>query len=252
MEFTTRQEGAPAPHPEAIAKLRKQSAQLNQVSANLKERDRTLFDMCTRALERSDMLRAKIYANELSRVRQLKKVISQSQLVIDCVTIRFESFIELYNLFIELKPVSKVIQEISVDVRGVIPQFTAELEQLLSVTNETLLSSRLDLSQPSLEQALSASSQESQDILKEVSELVEGNIKSSFPEPPIKVTQRVVERPMEVFAYEPASRQAEAQRQPHGDGASRSEDWSVLSDDVVKMLDDLNARSRVRMEECVA
>jgi len=251
MEFTTRLEGAPAPHSETLAKLRKQSAQLNDVSANLRRRDTALMDMCTRAIERSDMLRARIYANELSRVRQLKRMISQSQLVIDCVTIRLENFMELSNLVAELRPVSKVIEDISVDVRGVIPQFTSELEQLLSVTNETLLSSKIDLSQPSLEQALSASSSESQDILREVSELVEGNIKTSFPEPPIRIIQSVLERPLEAFAYEPPSRGTEVQRQ-HGECAPGSDDWSVLSDDVVKMLDDLNTRSRVRVEECVA
>lgn len=208
--------------------------------------------MCTRAIERSDMLRANIYANELSRVRQLKRVISQSQLAIDCVTIRLENFMELYNLVTDLRPVSKVIQDISVDVKSVIPQFAAELEQLFSVANETLLSSSVDFSQSSLEQALSVNSCESQDILREVSELVEGNIKNSFPEPPIKTSQKIFERPLEVFAYGQAPSQVEAQRQSHKDSVSKSSDWSVLSDDVVKMLDDLNARGRVKMEECVA
>ena len=252
MEFTTRQGEALAPRPETIAQLKKQSAQLDQVSANLKERDRALFDLCARAIERSDMLRANIYANELNRVRQLKRMISQSQLAIDCITIRLENFMELYNLVTDLRPVSKVIQDISGDIKSVIPQFAAELEQLFSVANETLLSGSVDFSQPSLEQALSASSQESQDILREVHELVEGNIKSSFPEPPLKTPQRVLERPLEAYAHEQAPRQVEVQGPSHKDSVSKSSDWSVLSDDVVKMLDDLNARGRVKVEECVA
>jgi len=250
LEFTSHPRESLLPRPETLAQLKRHSAQLDKVTAKLRERDRTLFDLCAKAIERSDMLRANIYANEMNRVRQLKRVITQTQLAIDCIAIRLESFMELYNLVTDLKPVAKVIQDISSDVKNVMPQFAAELEQLYSVANETLMGSSVDFSQPSLEQAFSANSKESKDILREVSELVEGNIKSSFPEPPIKAPQRILERPLEAFAYEHAPRQVEVHG-PSSKGAA-SGDWSVLSDDVVKMLDDLNASGRVKMEECVA
>ena len=252
MEFTSHLRESLLPRPETLAQLKKHSAQLDQVTGKLRERDSALFDLCAKAIERSDMLRANIYANELNRVRQLKRVISQSQLAIDCIAIRLENFIEFYNLVTDLKPISKVIQDISSDVKNIIPQFASELEQLYSVANETLMSSSVEFSQPSLEQALSANSQESQAILREVHELVEGNIKNSFPEPPIKAPQRIHERPVEAVAYSYNLRPVPVQAPLKSTTSDNSGDWFVLSDDVVKMLDDLNSRGRVKMEECVA
>jgi division protein CdvB (Snf7/Vps24/ESCRT-III family) len=91
MELISRRQQTLVPRPEAINQLKKHSAQLNQVNGKLRERDRVLFDLCAKAIERSDMLRANIYANELNRVRHIRKMLTQSQLAIDCIAIRLET-----------------------------------------------------------------------------------------------------------------------------------------------------------------
>jgi len=188
MELISRRQQTLVPRPEAINQPKKHSAQLNQVNGKLRERDRVLFDLCAKAIERSDMLRANIYANELNRVRYIRKMLTQSQLAIDCIAIRLENFLDLYNLVTDLKPVTKVIQDVSSDVKKVMPQIAAEMEQLSMVANDTLIQSSVDFSQPALDLAFSTTSRESEEILKEVSDLVEGNLKNSFPEPPPKAT----------------------------------------------------------------
>lgn len=236
------------PTPESVNELKRQSMRLEQVNSKLRERDRTLFEMVGKAVQKKDTARAQIYANELSRVRHVKQIITQSQLAIDCITIRIENFLDLYQVVQEMRPISECVREVSADVQKVMPQFAAGLEQLNEVASDTLMQTKIDFSQPSLDGMFSVKSQESADILKEVSNMVENSLHESFPEPPIAVAPKVASRQAEAIAYgyEPtfATRTTQASEQMN--------DWSMLSDDVVKMLDQIRAKGPLKMEEIVA
>ncbi len=234
------------PTPESINDLKKQSLRLDQVNSRLRERDRVLFDMVGKAIQRKDTARAQIYANELARVRHVKQVLAQSQLAIDCITIRLENFLDLYNVVQEMKPISQVVREVSADVQKVMPEFAAGLEQLNNVATETLQQSSVDFRQPALDEIFGVKSQESADILREVSSMVESSLHESFPEPPVSMAPRMAEAPVETADLGYRSTFAANREDP-----AMTQDWSVLSDDVVKMLDSLNLKNR-RMEEALA
>lgn len=236
------------PTPESINELKRQSMRLEQVNSKLRERDRTLFEMVGKAVQKRDTARAQIYANELSRVRHIKRILTQSQLAIDCITIRLENFLDLYNVVQEMKPISEVVREVSADVQKVMPEFASGLEQLNTVASETLMQTSIDFRQPALDEMFSVKSQESADILREVSGMVENSLHESFPEPPIAVAPKVAERQTEAVAYgyEPTFAPRMAQM------SEQTNDWSMLSDDVVKMLDQIGAKGRVKMEEIAA
>lgn len=236
------------PTPESVNELKRQSMRLEQVNSKLRERDRTLFEMVGKAVQKKDTARAQIYANELSRVRHVKQIITQSQLAIDCITIRIENFLDLYQVVQEMRPISECVREVSADVQKVMPQFAAGLEQLNEVASDTLMQTKIDFSQPSLDGMFSVKSQESADILKEVSNMVENSLHESFPEPPIAVAPKVASRQAEAIAYgyEPTFATRTTQASEH------MNDWSMLSDDVVKMLDQIRAKGPLKMEEIVA
>jgi division protein CdvB (Snf7/Vps24/ESCRT-III family) len=236
------------PTPESINDLKRQSMRLEQVNSKLRERDHNLFEMVGKAVQRKDTIRAQMYANELSKVRHVKQVVAQSQLAIDCITIRLENFLDLYQVVKEMKPISECVKEVSADVQQVMPQFAEGLSQLNQVASETLMQTSIDFRQPALEGMFSVKSQESADILKEVSNMVENNLHESFPEPPIAVAPKVETRQVEAIAYGYEPTFTSRQSQP----AEQTNDWSMLSDDVVKMLDRINAKGKVRMEEIIA
>jgi division protein CdvB (Snf7/Vps24/ESCRT-III family) len=236
------------PTPESINELKRQSMRLEQVHSKLRERDRTLFEMVGKAVQKRDTARAQIYANELSRVRHIKQVITQSQLAIDCITIRLENFLDLYQVVQEMRPISEVVKEVSADVQQVMPQFASGLEQLNMVASETLMQTTIDFRQPALDGMFSTKSQESADILKEVSNMVENSLHESFPEPPIAVAPKVISSQAEavIYGYEPTFTPRMVQ------ASEQTNDWNTLSDDVVKMLDQISSKGRVKMEEIVA
>ncbi|MCX6649844.1 MAG: hypothetical protein NTV61_10745 [Candidatus Bathyarchaeota archaeon] len=217
---------------------------LEQANYALMERDRVLFKMVGEAVQRRDSPRAQIYANELSRVRQIKRIISQSQLAIDCITIRLENFLDLYQVVNEMKPISEVVKGVSAEVQQVIPQFSTVLEQLNEVASEALLQSTIDSRQPSLKEVFSVRSPEGAEILREVSHLVENNLQESFPEPPVASTTRETE------AITCAS---EVISSPYiSNSSDEANHWGELSDKVVKLLDRIESKRRTKMEEAAA
>lgn len=236
------------PTPESVNELKRQSMRLEQVHSKLRERDRTLFEMVGKAVQKKDAARAQIYANELSRVRHVKQVINQSQLAIDCITIRLENFLDLYQVVQEMRPISECVKEVSADVQKVMPEFASGLEQLSAMASETIMQTKIDFRQPALDEMFSVKSQESADILREVSNMVENSLHESFPEPPIAVAPKVASRQAEAvgYGYEPTFASRTVER------SGQTNDWSMLSDDVVKMLDQINAKGQLKMEEIVA
>ncbi len=76
--------------------------------------------------------------------------------------------------------------------------------------------------------------------------MVESSLHESFPEPPVSMAPRMAEAPVEAADLGYKSTFAANKGDP-----AITQDWSVLSDDVVKMLDSLNLKNR-RMEEALA
>ena len=246
MNILNRQQSIP-PTPESVNELKRQSLRLEQVNSKLRERDRVLFDMVGKAIMHKDSTRAQIYANELSRVRHLKRVIAQSQLALDCIAIRLENFLDLYTVLQEMKPISQVVREVSVDIQKVLPQFAAGLDQLSQVASETLQQTSINFKQPTLDEVFGVKSQETSDILKEVSNMVESSLHESFPEPPVSMSNIATDQRLESisYGYEPTFKVSKAQE-------NSAADWSTLSEDVVRMLDEFNSKEKYKAEEIMA
>jgi len=228
---------------ESLNELKQLSLQFEQSNTKLQERDKVLYGLIGKALRNKDTLRANMFANELARVRHLRRVFSQSELVIECISIRMENLFDLYNT-IQMEPISQVIRDIIGDVQGVSPEFMSGLEQLTKLASDTLKQTTIGFQQPALDEIFVAKSPESIEILKEVSNEIESCLQESFPEPPITETE-MVEKQGEAVAYGYEDTFTPRKNQV----ADASNDLSMLSDNVVKMLDSFNAKGRPKTEE---
>lgn len=233
---------------ESLYELKKQSALFDQSTYKLDLRDKALYKMIGDALRKKDTLRANMFANELTRVRHLKRVMSQSQLVIDCMTIRMENLLDLYNA-IQLEPISQVIKEVVGDIQSVSPEFVAGLEQLTRLASDTLKQTTIGFRQPALDEIFSAKSPESVEILKEVSKAIESCLQESFPDPPMKESPVTAAPPLEAIAYGSESRVQPTFSNKKANVTESSNDWDILSDDVVKILDSFNSKERMKMDD---
>ena len=231
---------------ESLNKLRQQNQVFELSNSKLKERDIVLYDMIGKALRKKDTLRANMFANELVRVRHLRRVFSQSQLVIECMTIRMESLLDLYNA-IQMEPISEVIKEVIGYVQGVSPEFVSGLEQLTRLASDTLKQTTISLNQPALDEIFITTNPESTAILKEVSAAIESCLQKSFPEPPVSESS-VGEKGVEAIAYD-----SEPTFAPKKAVVSNtSNDLTVLSEDVMKILESFGSKDREKIEETLA
>jgi division protein CdvB (Snf7/Vps24/ESCRT-III family) len=241
---------------QSISILRLHCAKLDQIIVRLRNRDAALFEMCASALKRFDVPRAKIYANEMVRIRALFKIISQTQLAMECIIIRLENFLDLQGVISDLKPLSKMISEVSREVSRTMPELSMEMEQLTNLINDTLSQTTIDFSQPILDiSSITAGTAESEEILKEVSTMVERSLRESLPEPPstavavpVSITQPRGEAEGIPIRMDKLTRGREGQPIRV---ASYARELNLLPEEVSRILTDLDAKGKVRMEECV-
>ncbi|MGQ9680276.1 MAG: hypothetical protein ACUVV4_05870 [Candidatus Bathyarchaeia archaeon] len=239
-----------------IGELRIQSAKLDQIISKLKNRDRALFRMCEEAVRKTDKIRARMYANEIAKVRELVKAITQSQLAIECVLIRLENFIELHGLINELKPISKMIQTVSSDVSKVMPGIASEVQQLNYLVSDTLMETKVDFSQPALESLYNSPNESSEAILKEVSEQLEKRLVDSLPVPP-SISLNAPSQglaPKMIAEAIPVSHDVgiRKEKSPEAVRITQASSDNIVLDDFMQVLDELSAKSKAKLEECMA
>ena len=163
-----------------LGELRSYSRKLKNIIINLRKRDTLLFNVCTQTLEEGEHERAKIYANELANVRTMLNSVVQSELAIDWIVMRVENIIEYHDLLVNLNPTIRTIRSITDSVAKEMPEMTHIIEQLNTLINDALSTTRLN--SPQL--PLTKKSVESEEIIREASEYIEQKLEMALPEPP--------------------------------------------------------------------
>lgn len=215
---------------ESLRELQNQCNKFEQSCHRLDARDRELLDMIKKALIRKDKTRATMYANELVRVRHMNQVFSKSQLALECITMRMESLLDLFNA-IQIDPISEAIKDVVGDIQSISPEFTANLEKLNALVGDTLGQASIKINEPELEDSFNASSPESLAILKEVSQTIENSLQEAFPEPPLNSTPAKIGPQAEAVGYDGGMT-----FKPQNTSVKKAMDISELSDDVFDLI----------------
>jgi division protein CdvB (Snf7/Vps24/ESCRT-III family) len=166
---------------------------LEQASFRLKERDRILFESCMGALKKNNKERAAVWANEIAEVRKLLKFLYNVQLAIERVILRLETIKELSDVVVDLKPALKLLQGVSQELFQVLPDVSAELNNVNSTISETLYATKIHTDTESLI-PVGRKTEAGEEILKEVSTFLEQKIAESLPEPPAAPKAEVKEK----------------------------------------------------------
>ncbi len=176
---------------EAVPKLKIQRFKLGKVIVRLRQRDGILFKTCEKALENKNKERAVIFANELAEVRKLIKVISQTQILVERIILRLETLKELSFAFADLKPVLRILHGVTTQLTTLMPQMAYEMEKVNVSIDETLAMTKTGSLQ--LDVPFGLKTPGGEEILQEVSALLEEKIAEKLPEPPTSVP--VAEKP---------------------------------------------------------
>jgi len=163
--------------------LRIQQRKLEQASHRLKQRDRGLFESCMSALKKNNKQRAAMCANEIAEVRKIIKFLYSVQLAVERVVLRLETIKELSDIVIDLKPALTLLKNVSSDLFQVLPDVSNELNTVNETIQETLYSTKITADESLI--PVGQKTEGGQEILHEVSTLLERKLADSLPEPPM-------------------------------------------------------------------
>jgi division protein CdvB (Snf7/Vps24/ESCRT-III family) len=166
-----------------IFTLQAQKNKLENTAFRLKQRERVLFDTCIAATKTNNREKAHIYATELVEVRRLGKLVYGMQLNIEGVILRIETVRELSDAMFDLRPTLKLLQDASAGLFQVLPDVSAELNNVTNTIQETLHVTKLNSDGSVI--PVGQKTEGGEAILREVSALLERRVAQDLPEPPV-------------------------------------------------------------------
>ncbi len=154
----------------------------------MRERDRVLFEACVKEIRANRRDRAAICANELSEVRKLHNMVSQCALALERIVLRLETIKEVTEIMADLKPALRGLHYITENLVNVMPDVAQELERVNESISDTLAVTKFTHSPEELA-PLAAKTEASEEILKEVSAVLEEKLADQLPAPPVSLTE---------------------------------------------------------------
>lgn len=176
-----------------MPKLKSQQFKLGQVVIKLTTRDKILFKTCATALQQKNNERAAIFANELSEIRKLTKVIYHTQILVERIILRLETLKEFNAAFSDLKPVLTNLKSVTNSLSTFMPQMAIEMERVNESIFEVMSMSKIDADK--LEVPTDVKTPGGEEVLAEVADFLEEKLTEQLPTPPVSAPAPVMEAP---------------------------------------------------------
>ncbi|EZQ06859.1 MULTISPECIES: cell division protein CdvB [Acidianus] len=176
---------------EISLKLKDQQTKLEEAIHRLKERDKELFEKVVRTQIDGDTARATIYAQEISDIRKMIKIIYTAFLAIEKVRLKLDTVQELQGLSLVLFPVQKILEEIKPQLKGIAPEVAMALESITSSVNNIAIETGV-LNDKSIVPAVI--DEQAKKIMEEAQRTAESKVKElpDLPHPPKNTIQTSV------------------------------------------------------------
>ena len=166
---------------DAEKKMEYQILRLDQVHNKLMQNHDHIFKKIVDAQLTRNESRARTYAIELQEVRKTKNKIAEAKLAMEQIKLRLRTVSELGDIVITLSPCMSLIKGLAPSISALLPQMHTSLGDLTNMFGDMLTDS--SLSQESLTPTYQGNA-DTEAILQEASDIVEGKIRTAMPEPP--------------------------------------------------------------------
>jgi division protein CdvB (Snf7/Vps24/ESCRT-III family) len=159
-------------------------SQLDNTINRIKQRDSAIFKNVVSSLAKHDMQHAAVYANELSEVRKMGKMVTQAQLAMEQISLRLGTINDLGEIASTLAPAVSVIKNMKEGLRLALPEADKEIGEISGLLSSVLVDAGTTTGY-SLN--FDAANEDAQKVLEEASAVAEQRMKESFPEIPAGV-----------------------------------------------------------------
>jgi len=165
----------------AIRRIELQVQKLDQATERFSQRDKAIFARIVDAYTKHDTARANVFANELSEVRKMERLIINGKLALEQITLRLRTVSELGDVVSTLGPAVGVLRSVKTGLSSVFPEAENELGEIGNMLSGIML----EAGQGSgMTLNFDTVNEDAQKILNEASTVAEQKVKDKFPELP--------------------------------------------------------------------
>ena len=158
-----------------------QISRLSQVHDKLKQNHDQIFKKIVEAQLTRNESRARTFAIELQEIRKIKNKISEAKLAMEQIKIRLGTVSELGDIVVTLSPCMSLIKGLAPSISTLMPQMHTSMEDLTNMFGDMLTDS--SMSQESMTPTYQGNT-DTDAILQEAHDVIEGKTRTSMPEPP--------------------------------------------------------------------
>ncbi len=161
---------------------------LDQANNRLKQRESSIFKKTVAAVQAHDQESSKAYSNELAEVRKMEKIVMQSKIALEQITMRLQTVTDVGDFAATIAPAIGVIKNVRAtlgealpDAQGALGEIGAQLNSIMvdvgQITGTTFYQTE--------------NSEEANKILSEASAIAEKRMADSLPEVPNTSSQSI-------------------------------------------------------------
>jgi len=172
---------------DAEKKMECQILRLEQVHNKLKQNHDHVFKKIVDAKLTRNESRARSYAVELQEIRKTKNKISEAKLAMEQIKLRLGTVSELGDIVVTLSPCMSLIKGLAPSISTLMPQMHTSMEDLTNMFGDMLTDS--SMSQESMPPTYQGNT-DTDAILQEAHNVIEGKTRTSMPEPPTTSLQQ--------------------------------------------------------------
>ena len=167
-------------------KIECQILRLEQTHNKLKQNYENLFKKIVEAKLAHNESKARTYAIELLEVKKAKNKIAEAKLAMEQIRVRLGTVSELGDIVVTLSPCMSLIKGLAPSISGLMPEMHSSMQDLSNMFGDLLSDSSLT------SESMVPSYQGDTDtnaILQEAHDVLEGRTKTAIPEPPTTAVQ---------------------------------------------------------------
>jgi len=169
-------------------KMECQILRLEQTHNKLKQNHDQIFKKIVEAKLTRDESKARTYAIELQEIRKIKNKIGEAKLAMEQIKLRLGTISELGDIVVTLSPCMSLIKGLAPSISGLMPEMHSSIQDLTNTFSDLLTDS--SLSSQSITPTYQGSV-ETNAILQEAHDVLEGRARTAMPEPPSSSLQHI-------------------------------------------------------------
>ena len=165
----------------AEKQMESQVLRLEQAHNKLKRNHDHIFKKIVEAKLTRDESKARTYAIELQEIRKIKNKIGEAKLAMEQIKLRLGTVSELGDIVVTLSPCMSLIKGLAPSISGLMPEMHSSMQDLTNMFGDLLSDS--SLSSQSMTPTYQGNA-ETNAILQEAHDVLEGRTRTAMPEPP--------------------------------------------------------------------